>query len=261
MLYHKIINFENLSDNEVEEIKILEDGNCYYNNLSYYYTGKQDYNQFFRLLIYKYIKKNKNDVLIHNPYTLINEEIVDIEDYIELIKNNTFYSGDLEIAKTKEIFNLNLAVYRKSINNNNGDIIYTFDLYYNTPNTNFINDLIILVYYPQKRHYGQLHYKKSNNLLNDNNCNKEKVNPVNSKKIKDINNKENNVDSIIEDLKNILKNYKAKLSKNINKNKLNENLTFDEKIKLGYTYPIYPNHKYGDKILFYVRKYLISKKK
>jgi hypothetical protein len=72
---------------------------------------KQDYNHFFRLLIYNYIKKNKNDILINNPYTLINDEIVDIEEYIELIKKNTFYTGDLEIAKTKEIFNLNLAVY------------------------------------------------------------------------------------------------------------------------------------------------------
>ena len=34
----------------------------------------------------------------------------------------------------------------------------------------------------------------------------------------------------------------------------------DKKLKEGYNYPIYPNHKYSKFLLIYIRKYLIKKK-
>ena len=44
---------------------------------------------------------NKNDFLVHNSCTLINEKIVDLEDYLEKMKQNSFYAGNLEISKKR----------------------------------------------------------------------------------------------------------------------------------------------------------------
>ena len=38
-LYYKILSKEDLNINDVEEIEITKDGNCYFNSLSLFYTG------------------------------------------------------------------------------------------------------------------------------------------------------------------------------------------------------------------------------
>ena len=51
---------------------------------------------------------------------------------------------------------------------------------------------------------------------------------------------------------------------NENNNSINskiKNNTCEELIKSGYRYPTYPNHSQGKFLLYYIREYLISKKK
>ena len=105
-MYHIVLSKQNISKDLAEEIKINESGNCYYHNLSYFFTGTQNYDKFFRKLIYDYIKRNKVSIITEHPYTIKdilendnknkNEviETIEIEDYIENIKRNTFYAGD-----------------------------------------------------------------------------------------------------------------------------------------------------------------------
>ena len=48
----------NLINDNIETIEINKDGNCYYNCISYFFTGDQKYHQFLRILLYKYCKNN-----------------------------------------------------------------------------------------------------------------------------------------------------------------------------------------------------------
>ena len=197
---------------------------------------------------------------MHNPYKLINEELVDIEDYLEKMKQNSFYADDLEISKTKDVLKLNIAVYQKFTNNNTGDITYKPNVYYENDNTGFINDLMIVLYQPEINHYTQLHYLKINankkNYFNNINNDLNKPKMVNDK-----GNEPKEDEEIVLEIKNMLKNYKHKiLAKKSNENTNNLNLNFDDKKKLGYRFPKYPNNIHGDKLLFYIRNYLISRK-
>ena len=67
------------------------------------------------------------------------------------------------------------------------------------------------------------------------------------------------------EIKNLIKKYTNltiwENNKNNSKKLSKEYLTlnFEDKRKLGYNLPVYPNHKYGKIILLCVRDYLISK--
>jgi hypothetical protein len=58
---------------------------------------------------------------------------------------------------------MNIAIYEKKYYLHN-DIYYSFLNYYNNKYTDFINDLIILVYDDNKKHYYQLIYEKKPEL-------------------------------------------------------------------------------------------------
>lgn len=137
-LYHYILNHENIPKTEVNEFEINKDENCYYNNISYYFTKKQIYNKFFLKLIYDFIQDNKNEIIIENPYTIDNDDNnIKIFDYIKNINKEGFYAGDLEISKTINILNINIAIYK------NMNKYYEYINYYFNENTCFINDIIL----------------------------------------------------------------------------------------------------------------------
>ena len=51
--------------------------------------------------------------------------------------------------------------------------------------------------------------------------------------------------------------------KNLNLNNINIQTNkdeFNQKIKEGFNYPCYPNHKYGKNLLLNIREYLIKRK-
>ena len=112
-LINIILTKKYIPNNIVEEISITKDGNCFYSNLSYFFTGKEKYNNYFRELTYKYLMANKINIILETPYTYYNDQIIEIDKYIDNIKNNAFYAGDLELSKIIDLLKINIAFYKK----------------------------------------------------------------------------------------------------------------------------------------------------
>ena len=99
------------------------DGNCYFRTLSLYFTQAQPYYEFFREQIYNGAKENLNDI---KEFFISDEkdELIGnnkIEGYVNKIKDNYFFAGNIEIYITRKIFNLNIAAYERS--NTNEDFL------------------------------------------------------------------------------------------------------------------------------------------
>ena len=62
-------------------------------------------------------------------------------------------------------------------------------------------------------------------------------------------------------MKNIYKNLNLNNTITNTKEIFKNNNTFDNLYKKGYRYPNYPNHKEGRNLLYYIRIYLISRRK
>ena len=75
---------------------IHRDGNCFFRAISSFFTGTEQYHLYFRKIVHKYIKDNKDDIIIEFPYVYYNGKLIDIEDYIPLINKNSNYAGELE---------------------------------------------------------------------------------------------------------------------------------------------------------------------
>ena len=58
-LYFNVTNKKIIEYTITKEIKIDGDGNCFFRNLSYFFTAKQEYYPFFRRILFLYINKNK----------------------------------------------------------------------------------------------------------------------------------------------------------------------------------------------------------
>ena len=126
-LYHLVLNHEDIQTNEAREVTIKQDGNSFYNNLSYYYTNTENYNIFFRKLLYSYIKENK--ISLNNPELSYDGSKIGINEYIENIKRDLTYTGELEISKCIEILNVNIAIYEKTMNMESSKVFYKFAKY------------------------------------------------------------------------------------------------------------------------------------
>ena len=167
-------------------------------------------------------------------------------------------AGDYELSQAIYIFNINLAIYSDNKNKN----YYTFINYYENTSNNQQKPLIILKYEQEAQHYQLLLFKDNIYLINneinhikDNNNNFSILNE-NTKDNKFIN---NNIKlEIKKEIENIIKKYKLL---NIKDDKFIDEDTFILKLKEGYNFPKYPNHKEGKNLLIYIRNYLILKKK
>ena len=119
--YIYLYNIKNKIDINIPDIIEIEtnhDGNCYYNCLSYYFTGTQDYNFFFRYLLYKYCSDFKKEIKNEFPTVPYFDLDYETEDYINKIKESSFWAGDLEISQSIYLYNINIDVYIKNNSNN-----------------------------------------------------------------------------------------------------------------------------------------------
>ena len=222
-------------------IDVIGDGNCYFRNLSIFFTGNENFYSFFRNITYIYIDKNKNYIYKNCPQVLLNDNFIDLNQYIPLINNDKQFAGDLEIGQSSILFKINIAIYTfDNINNK-----YKFYNYYNHGKDDFKYDLLLIIYDIQNVHYFQIKYKKID------------INSINNTQ----NLKDNKDLFLINEIKNLIKKYKEldinEINHNLIKRIKNDN-TFDSLIKKGYHYPEYPNHKYGRDLLYYIRDYKIS---
>ena len=107
---HKEINKE-----LVEIYDVGRYGNCFYRTLSIYFTNVENFYSFFREQIYIAAKNNLNElkeffILDTEDPILVNDEL---EEYLEKIKENKCFAGNIEINIAAKIFNVNIAVYEK----------------------------------------------------------------------------------------------------------------------------------------------------
>ena len=105
---------------EYIEKEITGDGNCFFRSLAYYYRNKEDdYNE-FRILLYEWIKINK-DLFIDmipeidslNNVLSLDERRNKLNEKIEKIKIEGEWAGDLEISATCVMLNINIYLYIK----------------------------------------------------------------------------------------------------------------------------------------------------
>ena len=91
----------------VNEIKIEKDGNCFYRTISQAYFGHQNYHEQIRKQIYEYAFENKENFTNY----ILSDEGLTTEQYIEKIKLNKRFAGDLEISICSILYQINIYVY------------------------------------------------------------------------------------------------------------------------------------------------------
>ena len=124
---------------------------------------------------------------------------------------------------------------------------------------------MIILFDPLGKHFDQLYYninyqfnKDANKLI----INNPSINELNKNILKKSDVNLDNCIQLEKEIKNLISKYtNLTLNSNINKknNKNdNHNFSFEDKLKQGYNYPCYPNHPFGNNLLLFIRKYLIS---
>ena len=104
------MNKKILLDSEINIIdEIKGDGNCFFLNLSYFFTKIQNY--FFWEIIYLYIDSYKKEINKKSPYCLFEGKLICLYDYIPYIRKYKNFTGDLEIANSINLFKINIGVY------------------------------------------------------------------------------------------------------------------------------------------------------
>lgn len=163
----ELIVFENSNNKIVEKDiifirKIEPDGNCYYRVLSYFLTKNQNYYNYFRNYIYNYLTCNKNLYEQEYPFIIYNDEINNFEIYINKIRQNGFFAGELEIMISSKILNINIIVFKYK-EKYNGYIQQCKFIYNNS-----IAPIMFVEhtggYY--NGHYNIIHIKNINNVMN-----------------------------------------------------------------------------------------------
>ena len=90
--------------------KVINDGNCGYRALALQLFGNEEFHNDVRNQIYTYLTLNKS--IIPEQNFEINDEIVSNDIYIQNVKNNHFFMGDLELAVINLIYNCTLVVFQ-----------------------------------------------------------------------------------------------------------------------------------------------------
>jgi len=117
-------NIYNIQDFILQDVK--PDGNCGYRCISLQIYGEEDKYYIIRENVYKYLTINKNNY--KNIPIELDGKLINAIEYIEKVKNNKFWMGDLEISVIHKIFNAVLFLFEINYNNElillqiNGDI-------------------------------------------------------------------------------------------------------------------------------------------
>ena len=210
--------------------KIVEgDGNCFYRCISYHIFGNDSFYNIIRETVYQYIKENttfayeychlKGDTYYFEVKEGKKTREYKITDYIELIKNDKFFAGYIEIYCVCRIYKIPIIILEPLEYNNEN--YYKLNSTFSDINENkdiFNIEEVIFLLYKNKLHYDYLNVNKG----------------VIIQKIKSLSNSMNNEENYeINKITNIKKDLKVKIenkekSKNnkkcyIQNNTLNEN--------------------------------------
>ena len=110
--------YDTIESNNVLEIQIIGDGNCYYRCLSQELDKTQENYQYYRNLIYNYIVENKDALqkfFFKEDFETIDKYNERYESFIQSIKINHTYAGDFEIASSSIILNKKIIIYYNTL--------------------------------------------------------------------------------------------------------------------------------------------------
>ena len=111
---------KNIVSNVIINKKISPDGNCFYNAISYYFNLTEEYNTNYREIIYELCNNDINEIkeLFHSDYddeeSNERDRINKAKEYINNIKKNATWAGDIEINKMAELLEMNILCYTQN---------------------------------------------------------------------------------------------------------------------------------------------------
>ena len=115
----KINNFKvNIAKNFFNIIKIYPDGIYFFRAASKFFTNNGNNHKIFRNIVYNYIVENKNEYLINNNFVEYKGNVIDFEDFLDTIKGDHNFSGELEISAITKIFNISIYLFEINEHNN-----------------------------------------------------------------------------------------------------------------------------------------------
>ena len=162
-----LVNKEFFLNNIKENIKYKQndfhledvegDGNCGYRCISLQLYGLEDNYHKIRESVYNYLNQNKN---LYTDYTFeYNGNIISSDEYIDIIRNNQEWMGELEIITIAHIYDLNIMLFQK----NEKDEIYLLNKY---GNFNIKENLLLTLCYVNNNHFNIL-YEKQKDINNN----------------------------------------------------------------------------------------------
>ena len=83
---------------------------CFFRSISTFFTNSEEYNLFFRNLLYDYIRVNFEELIAEYPYIYYNDISINLDDYIPLIKINGTYAGEFECNIISNMLNINILL-------------------------------------------------------------------------------------------------------------------------------------------------------
>ena len=140
---------------------MVGDGNCGYRAIAIQLFENESYHNIIRQHVYEYLKINKDkfiDFIFDTDNKLLNNE-----EYIEKIKNDKFWMGDLEMSVLPQIYDATILVFELTPNGY-VKLIYSYGDIYNN------SKIFLTLCFVNGNHFNVLYEKK--NILSENNMNK-----------------------------------------------------------------------------------------
>ena len=118
---------------DLNEIAVSGDGNCFFRSLSMCLEYNEDNHLYYRNLIYEFIKKNKDD--LKNFFQILDNESEEnylkrYNTFIESIKIDGNFAGDYEISAASIALDKEIIIYRKGYTGLELQLITILVIYY-----------------------------------------------------------------------------------------------------------------------------------
>lgn len=102
-LYEYVLNNQNIPADLLEDVMIIEDGNCFFRSFSYFFNMTEDNFNTYRSEIPAYAKENVFTNKLGDPNTPTeikesNNLSLDLKNYVNIISNDGIFAGEIELA-------------------------------------------------------------------------------------------------------------------------------------------------------------------
>ena len=118
---------------DLNEISVLADGNCFFRSLSMCLEYNEDNHLYYRNIIYAFIKKNQDE--LKNFFPILDDESEEnylkrYNTFIETIKIEGNFAGDYEISAASIALYKEIIIYRKGYTGLELQLISLLLIYY-----------------------------------------------------------------------------------------------------------------------------------